>query len=285
MPGVGDDARALPRPSTRRRRIGQRAEDRLRAVLRTVVSQTADAEEIFILDLDGAVRLSTLADHEGASQADEPFFATGSSHTTVQNAYRSSLTNLPTITVATPLFDQDGGGRRVAVIAANLSLQRVDRIVLERTGLGETGQAYLVGADGRLIQGLTTRDGGVRHSVAVDEVSAGRVRQGTLRRPPRDPRRRRLPLAAGPRRRAHRRDDPGRSVRVSPPAGPHDRPRRSGVGPAAGVRDRARRAACHEADPRPGRHCQPGPGRRPPGDVGRPIGRRGRDARGRRSRT
>ena len=124
--------------TTRRRADRTAAEDRLRAVLRTVVSQTADAEEIYILDLDGAVRLSTLADHEGASQADEPFFATGSSHTTVQNAYRSSLTNLPTITVATPLFDQDGGGRRVAVIAANLSLQRVDRIVLERTGLGAT---------------------------------------------------------------------------------------------------------------------------------------------------
>jgi signal transduction histidine kinase/DNA-binding response OmpR family regulator len=177
MPGVGDDARVFldddTTPSDR-----TAAEDRLRAILRTVVSQTADAEEIFILDLDGAVRLSTLADHEGASQADEPFFATGSSHTTVQNAYRSSLTNLPTITVATPLFDQDGGGRRVAVIAANLSLQRVDRIVIERTGLGATGQAYLVGADRRLIQGLTTRDGGVRHSVAVDEVSAGNSGRG-----------------------------------------------------------------------------------------------------------
>jgi hypothetical protein len=36
----------------------------------------------------------------------------------------------------------------VAVLAANLSLERVDRIVLERTGLGATGRAYLVDADG-----------------------------------------------------------------------------------------------------------------------------------------
>jgi signal transduction histidine kinase/DNA-binding response OmpR family regulator len=172
MPGVGDDARDYLDEATNAADRAA-AEERLRAVLRTVVSQTADAEEIYILDLDGTVRLSTLADHEGLSQADEDFFATGSSHTTVQNAYHSTLTNLPTITVATPLFDQDGGGRRVAVIAANLSLERVDRIVLERTGLGDTGQAYLVDRDGRLIQGQTTRDGGVRQSLAIDAVRAG----------------------------------------------------------------------------------------------------------------
>ena len=62
------------------------------------------------------------------------------------------LTNRPTITVATPLFDQNGGGQRVAVLAANLSLARLDRIVQQRTGLGETGRTYLVGPDRRLIQ-------------------------------------------------------------------------------------------------------------------------------------
>jgi signal transduction histidine kinase/ActR/RegA family two-component response regulator len=177
MPGVGDDARDYLDAGTPAATHAA-SEERLRAVLQTVVSQTSDAEEIYILDLDGTVQLSTLADHEGISQATEPFFETGSSHTTVQNPYRSTLTNLPTITVATPLFDQDGGGRRVAVIAANLSLQRVDRIVLERTGLGSTGQAYLVDAGGRLIQGQTTRDFGPRQSYAIDQVVTGASGRG-----------------------------------------------------------------------------------------------------------
>jgi hypothetical protein len=124
MPGVGDDARTfLDDAATAADRTA--AEARLREVFKTVVSQTADAEEIYVLDLDGTVRLSTLGVHEGASQAKEAFFTTGSSHTTVQNSYRSTLTNLPTITVATPLFDNNGGGRR-GVVAANLSLERVD---------------------------------------------------------------------------------------------------------------------------------------------------------------
>ena len=44
----------------------------------------------------------------------------------------------PTITVATPLFDSDG--QRIGVVAANLNLERLDRIVLPRTGLGGRGR-------------------------------------------------------------------------------------------------------------------------------------------------
>ncbi len=157
IPGFGDDARVFLDPSSTPATAAD-AGARLRNDLATVVAKTADAEEIFILDLDGNVKLSTLAEHEGRSQATEPFFTDGSSHTTVQNVYTSSLTGRPTITVATPLFDQDGGGQRVAVLAANLSLQRLDRIVQERTGLGDTGRTYLIGPDGRLIQGTTSSD-------------------------------------------------------------------------------------------------------------------------------
>jgi len=170
MPGVGDDvaaylAAATP-PADR-----DSAEKRLRTVLDTVVQQTADAEEIYVLDLEGTIRISTLASSEGRSAAAEPFFATGSSHTYVQNAYRSGLSGLPTITVATPLFDQSGKGQRVAVVAANLSLQRVDRIIQERTGLGDTGRALLVGADRELIQG-TSQTATALHSAAADAIAA-----------------------------------------------------------------------------------------------------------------
>jgi PAS domain S-box-containing protein len=177
MPGVGDDARTYLDPATPAATRTE-AEDRLRSLLATVVSQTADAEEIYILGLDGTIELSTLAGRERSSVATEPFFTTGSSHTTVQNAYRSSLTGQTTITVATPLFDQSGKGQRVAVVAANLSLQRVDRIILERTGLGDTGHAYLVGADGALIQGVTGSGGATLHSAAADAIAAQQSGRG-----------------------------------------------------------------------------------------------------------
>ncbi|MEO5940991.1 MAG: response regulator [Candidatus Limnocylindrales bacterium] len=170
IPGFGDDARSyLDATSPVPTRTA--AEARIRQDLRTIVQGTADAEEIFILDLDGTIRLSTLADHEGETQAHEPFFGDGSSHTTVQNVYTSTLTSRSTITVATPLFDQDGSGQRVAVLAANLSLQRLDRIIQERTGLGDSGRTYLVGTDHRLIQGAVP-DGEVGR---VDSDGIGRA--------------------------------------------------------------------------------------------------------------
>ena len=178
IPGFGDDARTFLDPTAEPAAKGDAA-TRLRGDLKAIVSNTADAEEIFILDLDGKIRLSTLAEHEGMTQADQPYFTNGSSHTTVQNVYTSPLTNRPTITVATPLFDQNGGGQRVAVLAADLSLQRLDRIILERTGLGESGRTYLVDKDGRLIQGATQAgQGNVVDSEGIRQVRAGQTGQG-----------------------------------------------------------------------------------------------------------
>ncbi|MEA2547746.1 MAG: hypothetical protein QOE42_344 [Chloroflexota bacterium] len=176
--GFGDDARAFldPAGSTDARST---ADARLREDLKKVVVGTADAEEIYILDLDGTIRLSTFTAHEGQTQATEPFFISGSSHTTTQNVYSSSLTNRPTITVATPLFDQNGNGQRVGVLAANLSLQRLDRIILERTGLGQSGRTYLVGSDHRLIQGTSPGDAAATvDSTGISAVLAKQTGQG-----------------------------------------------------------------------------------------------------------
>ena len=174
IPGFGDDARDFLDPNTP---IGARsvAQKTLDDVLGVVVRQTADAQEFLVLDLDGNVRLSTVGAHEGSSQATEPYYTNGSSHTYVQNAYTSTLTGAPTITISTPLFDANGKGRRVGVLAANLNLERIDRIVLETTGLGEGGATYLVGPNKRFLHARLDQGAfaaGVS-SPAVDQALAG----------------------------------------------------------------------------------------------------------------
>jgi signal transduction histidine kinase/HAMP domain-containing protein len=110
--------------------------------LRFVLTGTSDSEELLILDLDGNIVLSTDKAHEGQSRAEELYFSQGKSSTYVQNFYSSRLSGRPTITIATPLFDQDK--RRVGVLASHLNLARIDRIIFERTGLGESGETYLI---------------------------------------------------------------------------------------------------------------------------------------------
>ena len=106
------------------------------------VTPTSYSEETFILDLNGTVVLSTDKTHEGQSLASAPFFSEGLSKTFVQTVYPSSLNGKPIITVVTPLFDPQG--RRLGELASHLSLARIDRIIMERTGLGTSGETYLV---------------------------------------------------------------------------------------------------------------------------------------------
>ena len=119
------------------------------ALLHFVVSKTADAQEFLVLDLEGNILVSTVPQHEGLSQAEETWFVEGSSNTYVQPVSQSALADSAVITIATPLFDQSG--QRIGVVAGVLNLERLDRIVLERTGLGDSGETYLVGADGRFV--------------------------------------------------------------------------------------------------------------------------------------
>ena len=171
LPGFGDDARTLldasssPADETA-------ARERLLKVLMKAAEGTGDAQEFLLLDLDGTVRLATQREYEGASQVGAEFFTVGRSHTTVQSVYPSTLTGQTEITVGTPVFDQDGSGQRVAVLAANLNLERVDRIVLEGTGLGATGESYLVGTNHRFVH-PRMNVGGATGGVSSAGIEAG----------------------------------------------------------------------------------------------------------------
>ena len=54
--------------------------------------------------------------------------------------YVSPVTGKPAITLAKPLEDRQG------MILVDLDLERIDRIAREKTGLGESGETYLVGS-------------------------------------------------------------------------------------------------------------------------------------------
>jgi len=113
---------------------GQAAHDAVESVLAYAISKTADAQELLVLDLEGTIVESTVDEHEELSQADAPYFTQGSSNTYVQPVSTTDLSDSSVITIATPLFDR--GGQRIAVVAAVLNLERLDRIVLQQTGLG-----------------------------------------------------------------------------------------------------------------------------------------------------
>ncbi|MFA4824835.1 MAG: PAS domain S-box protein [Methanoregula sp.] len=151
--------------------------------LNLVVTRNSYSEELLILDMNGTVVVSTDKTIEGQSLASAPFFSEGQSKTFVQNVYVSSLTGRPIITIVTPIFDPQG--RRIGVLASHLSLARIDRIILERTGLGTSGETYLVDRSHTIIsetslpkQGLSA---GKVYSEGIDTALLGGQGTGLYR--------------------------------------------------------------------------------------------------------
>lgn len=102
-----------------------------------------DLQEVFILtDIGGKILLSTNKSREGEYRVRDKYFTEGRVKTFVQNVYPSSVTGKPTMTVSTPLFNSQG--QRIGILGTHLNLEKMDRIVLEQTGLGKSGETYLV---------------------------------------------------------------------------------------------------------------------------------------------
>jgi len=111
--------------------------------LTAVLAEEPDFLEIFVLtDVGGKVVLSTNKEHEGEYNVTSTYFTEGRKATYVQNVHFSVPLGKTTMTIATPLEDETG--RRVGVLGTHINLDKMDEIMLERGGLGATGETYLV---------------------------------------------------------------------------------------------------------------------------------------------
>jgi len=99
--------------------------------------------EIFILDRSNRIVLSTNKKREGEYEILANITYVESVEVGANFApifYVSPITKKPAITLAKPLKDRSG------MILVDLDLERIDNIVREKTGLGESGESYLVGS-------------------------------------------------------------------------------------------------------------------------------------------
>ncbi len=150
--------------------------------LKTLVLGKLDLQEIFILSDAGQIILSTHPEHEGESHATARYFVQGQGATFVQTVYPAPDTGLPLMTVATPLFTPSG--EPLGVIAAHLNLDYMDKIILERAGLGETGETYLIDGSYKFVSGERfgrEAFGTVVHSEGIDAALQGLDGEGLYR--------------------------------------------------------------------------------------------------------
>ena len=110
-----------------------------------VLNRKLDYTELFeisIITMDGEVHTSTNPGNIGKIREKENYFIQGKKETFVQNFYYDVSLKKPAITISIPIKDKDGNV--VGVIVARVRMQGIDEIMLQRSGLGETGETYLV---------------------------------------------------------------------------------------------------------------------------------------------
>jgi PAS domain S-box-containing protein len=102
--------------------------------------------EISVLSPSGIVIYADKSENLGKYQplGNTTTYFTQSSGVVKPTFYTSTLVRKPKITFATPILNR--AGDRIAVIAMNLDLQGINDIIRERTGLGDSGETYLVGS-------------------------------------------------------------------------------------------------------------------------------------------
>ncbi|MCP3686429.1 MAG: hypothetical protein GY861_27645 [bacterium] len=126
--------------------------------LREIVDIKESFDEVFVLDGSGKVVASSDESHLGLDFSDRDFFVNGKDVTFISEAFYSEITKKRSIAVSTP---HSGG-----VMVARLQLDEFDEITTDRTGMGETGEIYMINKEANLI----THSRFMKNEIMVQEV-------------------------------------------------------------------------------------------------------------------
>ncbi len=140
---LGEESPALIRSAARRE---------LRDQLRLPIAQRPHFEQLSLMDLQGEVVVSSDAAQEGKVYNGITFFEHGKAGPYMNPAYYSTSLGHIAVVVARPVVSDQG--QTVGVLVGHAGLERLNELMLERSGLGETGETYLVGADYTLLTAL-----------------------------------------------------------------------------------------------------------------------------------
>jgi len=146
------------------------------------VQQTGRLEEVFILDTQGKVVLSTDPSRERQVDAGQAYVSKA-----LAGPYVSPPSYLPalgrtTMVLARPLTNVEG--QVIGVLAERPSMDALNAILAERSGLGDTGETYLVGPGYDLLtpnwgsaqigeQNAKVRTVGTERAIGEQESSSG----------------------------------------------------------------------------------------------------------------
>lgn len=130
-------------------------------------------EEMFLLNTDGKVLVSTKPGLEGANYGRQIYFQEGLEGPYTAFAPDPDVPTRMTLVVAEPVIRLGATYETIGVVIGRARLLPLDDIIKDRTGLGQTGQSYLVGADYIALAASRREGRKPLHSPGIDEAVAG----------------------------------------------------------------------------------------------------------------
>ncbi|ERT07177.1 HAMP domain protein [Lyngbya aestuarii BL J] len=151
--------------------------------LTAFIKHQTGLKEIFILSRSGRVLASNNSTQIGLYKplVQYSLVTPDSTEGFISNFYRSPETGQPEITFAIPLLNAEN--KQQGILAAHLNLDRIDQIIRQNTGLGSTGETYLVGNVGSSLSSryvfLSTQKSNLKEfSEGIESWSIQKAMQG-----------------------------------------------------------------------------------------------------------
>lgn len=122
-----------------------------KALLNRNLKNYSDYEEIFVIDSNtGLVELSTNQEYIGENKSYNSYFSvpleTGEVY--IKDIYFSTTTGEPEMTLSLPIFCLEHNTHIIGILVARLNLnESLYKLLLNRTGLGETGETLIINND------------------------------------------------------------------------------------------------------------------------------------------
>jgi nitrate/nitrite-specific signal transduction histidine kinase len=124
-------------------------DDILRDRLRILADQMQYADQLFLLDLDGRIVLSTDVSMEGKNVSGQDYFVRGLEGSYIDLPFISSRTESGGVQASVPVIDESG--EPIGILVSSADTRILHAILDNRTGLGETDSVYLVDQDHALL--------------------------------------------------------------------------------------------------------------------------------------
>ena len=103
----------------------------------------------FVLDTKGTIIASSDEEDIGEDKSNDTYFLGGKEGVFIKDAYISSHKQEKTLAFSAPILDEDN--KLLGVIVFRVSPEPLFKITTDRTGLGQTGEVYLVNKDNYMI--------------------------------------------------------------------------------------------------------------------------------------